>query len=439
MPADASIYSLIRPQQSLPNPVEQYGQVMTLKNLMGQQKIQERAIADDESIRSAYQTSGGDPVKLKELLYGKGLYKPAMEVEKYTREKTKSDSDLLKNDSELMAKFNALSKEEYPHLTPENYPAYKELSYKRAGMLSTPQMREAGLKAVQQMPDKFNSKEEFYNYISEKMVKAEDMGAIIASGALPGTPEFAAAFKKKMEGGQGRGDYSVPVYDSEGNLLSFDTRQGGKLTRPLLDGKPIKGAAVSPGLQGKLSEAKKTGEGMATRALDLPQAKLRTDTMTDNLVKLKTAMQELKDDPGISNITGTLFGRTPNITNTATGAQAKLDSIKSQIFVSALQSMREASKTGGAVGNVSDREGDKLEATLSALAQSQGTSDFKNQLDKAIQQIDLANERILRAFKETYPEDKTQPAPAPAVTSSVAPTTSPAAKPTGKIKFLGFE
>lgn len=137
-------------------------------------------------------------------------------------------------------------------------------------------------------------------------------------------------------------------------------------------------------------------------ALSKPQAKLRVNSMIQGIDRLSTAMAELDTDPGLTNITGTLMGRTPNITNLATGAQAKLDSIKSQIFQSSLLAMREASKTGGAVGNVSDREGDKLERTIAALDQAQGTPAFKVQLKKAREQLRLSKELIQRAYDEQF-------------------------------------
>lgn len=64
--------------------------------------------------------------------------------------------------------------------------------------------------------------------------------------------------------------------------------------------------------------------------------------------------------------------------------------------------MREASKTGGAVGNVSDREGDKLERTLSALDQAQGTPRFKEELKKAVEQVRLSKQLIQNAFEEQF-------------------------------------
>lgn len=146
----------------------------------------------------------------------------------------------------------------------------------------------------------------------------------------------------------------------------------------------------------------------------LPQAKLRVDSISQNLDRLDTAMSELYSDPGLTHITGSLAGRTPNVLNVATGAQAKLDSIKSQVFQSSLQAMREASKTGGAVGNVSDREGDKLERTLAALDQAQGTADFKVQLNKARAQLRQSKSIIRASFDEQFGGVQGAPTAAPA-------------------------
>lgn len=155
----------------------------------------------------------------------------------------------------------------------------------------------------------------------------------------------------------------------------------------------------------------KIGDGpkpSATGAIDLklqqqmPAAQARMKIITQGMDRLEAALAELERDPGLPRITGTVAGRTPNVTNTATGAQNKLDSIKSQIFQSSLQAMREASKTGGAVGNVSDREGDKLERTLAGLNQAAGTPDFKKELRKARDQVRLSREIVNNAYQEQF-------------------------------------
>lgn len=179
---------------------------------------------------------------------------------------------------------------------------------------------------------------------------------------------------------------------------------------------------------GKGPKLTQTGSADAKLAASKPQAKFRLDLIKQNLTRLNNKLTELEQDPGLTRITGTLMGRIPNITNLATGAQAKLNSITSEFFVSTLQSMREASKTSGAVGNVSDREGDKMERVVAALDQAQGTPDFKRELQKARVQLRLSMELIQLAFDEQFGGVASAPA------SPASPDDA-----NGGIKFLGFE
>lgn len=60
--------------------------------------------------------------------------------------------------------------------------------------------------------------------------------------------------------------------------------------------------------------------------------------------------------------------------------KAEVEQLKTQIFTRELAAMRDASKTGGAVGNVSDTEGDKLSNTLGSLSLDQSPEQFKKNL-----------------------------------------------------------
>ena len=64
--------------------------------------------------------------------------------------------------------------------------------------------------------------------------------------------------------------------------------------------------------------------------------------------------------------------------------------------------MRDMSKTGGAVGNVSNREGDKLESMLGALDQKQSTEAFKTNLKEIEKQIQKSKEIIQKAFDDQF-------------------------------------
>lgn len=61
---------------------------------------------------------------------------------------------------------------------------------------------------------------------------------------------------------------------------------------------------------------------------------------------------------------------------------AEIDELKANIFANELTAMREASKTGGAVGNVSDREGARLESALGALRIGMGQEAFLKNLQE---------------------------------------------------------
>jgi hypothetical protein len=93
----------------------------------------------------------------------------------------------------------------------------------------------------------------------------------------------------------------------------------------------------------------------------------------------------------------------------AAGVQARLNTLKSQVGFNVLQAMREASKTGGALGAVSDRENELLQNNLAALDQAQSLGDFKKQLGKIKEYVTGAKQRLSGAYKQMYNEDYAAP------------------------------
>jgi hypothetical protein len=74
--------------------------------------------------------------------------------------------------------------------------------------------------------------------------------------------------------------------------------------------------------------------------------------------------------------------------------KADLDTLKANISFSELQAMREASKTGGALGQVAVRELELLEATLGALDQGQSQESFRKNLQKIRDSISTFNKAL---------------------------------------------
>lgn len=64
-----------------------------------------------------------------------------------------------------------------------------------------------------------------------------------------------------------------------------------------------------------------------------------------------------------------------------------LAKLKGNVFASELQAMRADSKTGGAIGNASDKEGEKLENAIAGLDQFQSEASFKKNMVQAIEAV----------------------------------------------------
>jgi hypothetical protein len=83
---------------------------------------------------------------------------------------------------------------------------------------------------------------------------------------------------------------------------------------------------------------------------------------------------------------------------------AKLESLKSRIGFQTLAALRRSSPTGGALGNISNKENDLLQSTLGALKQGMSESELKKSLkeirDRSIRQF----ERNRSSFLQDYPD-----------------------------------
>lgn len=110
----------------------------------------------------------------------------------------------------------------------------------------------------------------------------------------------------------------------------------------------------------------------------------------------------LRDHPGLSEITGFAAGRLPGLTADGRAAQALYDKVVAKGGFQALQDMRNASKTGGALGNVSNQEGKQLTASFAAIDRRQDAKDVQSAIDQVIGDIEGANTRMREAYDATY-------------------------------------
>lgn len=155
------------------------------------------------------------------------------------------------------------------------------------------------------------------------------------------------------------------------------------------------------------------------REAKLPQATSALKTFENTSSTLEKDLETLAKHPGLSSITGIAAGRIPGITPAGREAEALYDKIVARGGFQELQNMRQASPTGGALGNVSNQEGAQLRQAFAALDRRQDANSVRKAINDAIQQIRASRQNVREAYDLTY-EYKQRGGEAPAPTPSPA-------------------
>jgi hypothetical protein len=129
--------------------------------------------------------------------------------------------------------------------------------------------------------------------------------------------------------------------------------------------------------------------------------------------QLASDLEKLKVHPGLSGMTGTIYGRTLSMKGPSKEAKALYDKIVARGGFQKLTDMRQSSPTGAALGPVSDSEGKYLRAAFGALDPNQNTDSFQKAIDQAITELRSSNGRLQDAYGMTYDYRGEQSAPAP--------------------------
>lgn len=153
------------------------------------------------------------------------------------------------------------------------------------------------------------------------------------------------------------------------------------------DGKTVKvdarGAPMAVPIGGAPWEEKQKADA-AKKLLGDTQRKASSDVVTQDIDR---AIAAIDSDPattsGLIGQATSAIGGTP-----AADVDGLLASVKANVAFDRLQQMRQSSPTGGALGNVSDKEGELLQSSLGSLKQSQGPTQLKENL-KRVKDISL--------------------------------------------------
>lgn len=141
--------------------------------------------------------------------------------------------------------------------------------------------------------------------------------------------------------------------------------------------------------------------------LDRPRAEQALSSVvgkTQDLNEVVTSL--LKNKKGLARATG-LSSKIPSIPGSAAyQAQSDLVNIKTRLATRALQEMRDLSKTGGAVGQITEREWPRLEQEFANLDAAQNMKAVESSLKKIQGILQRWRTSSEKAFVQTYGTNK---------------------------------
>jgi hypothetical protein len=178
--------------------------------------------------------------------------------------------------------------------------------------------------------------------------------------------------------------------------------------RKTADGKGLEfipGGPADPAVQAQQATGKLDAKTLATREAAYPKVTSALKAFEAKTTQFDKIITELIDNKkGLDEITGFLAGRTDLSAMSDAGRRALslFNTVTAKGGFSELQDMRNASPTGGALGNVSNQEGKQLIDSFGALSRTQSGDDLRKSLATAKSDLENLKTRMKEAYDMTY-------------------------------------
>lgn len=312
--------------------------------------------------------------------------------------------------------------------TPEGFAYYNELKTKTpvaAPEPTTPEIKNAMALALGAGPvGSFAYNDKLQKELTRLTTKAEPVAAAPASSTEmknadafarlkgePGTPAYNAEFAKQMarltaktgggDGGGGAGGAAgtgtVEVVDPKDRTKTIIVTKARAVAEGLTPAKAIEG--LTPKMKQQLEA-------------DYPKATVSLRSYQSKSAAFIKDIEELRDSEGLDSVTGFAAGRAPGITDAGRAAVALYNKIVAKGGFQSLQDMRDMSKTGGALGNTSNRDISLLIDAFAAIDRKQSASDVRKALNNLIDELKGSQGRMKDAYDLTYEYRNLNAAPA---------------------------
>lgn len=376
---------MIRQPQAGPGPMAQYGQMMTIKSLMGQQGLQDlqrRKIEDemqrDMQVRDLFSKGNVTPDQLMAVDPTRG-----MAYQKYNLESEKTRAGINKTKAETYKLQVGTFRDMVAQARGDaDMPVLKEYAFKTWGP-----------EGAARVPDRFDPQ-----WQESKILDADKM---ISQLENQKNRDVTVRGQDLSAQTQRRGqDISASTALRGQDMSAATTRRGQDMTND---------RERDLTLQGNIAREKALGKTAASAQAALPQV----SATADRGIRL---VDELLAHPGFSSVVGASL--TPGarfIPGTdSSDFQARFDEINGGAFMQAFQSLR-----GG--GQITEKEGEKATAAITRMRTSQSEKEFTRGA-REFQDVMRGVKARTEQLAGQYPA------------KSAAPQSA-----TGGIKFLGFE
>ena len=441
MPINTNIAGGIQPLQ-LNDPMNAFAKALQIKGQMQENAFNETRVADhtrqrtqEDALNAAYAaavdpaTGKIDPVKLRTALATGGLGSKLPGVEKGLAEVDKERAAAMKAQTDLIGERMKTSRLVLEGVnTPEAFIAWHEANHTDPVLgpyfaqrgITAEASRAKILQAIQ-TPGGFEQLLQESKLGSEKALERhfanQDTGDTVRTLTMPkygggsatvvpgsSAPVAMSPYQRQMANRPvgGGSDNPAPVTvtdvidpDNAGQMIKVDARtyKGGGIGSPGVIGPSGKEPIVGIQLPQKEIQARERVYAKAVSSLSVA---------TSKAAEMEADIKKLASHPGLNGITGLIYGRTPAVTAQAREANALLEKIMARGGFQELAAMRDASPTGGALGNISDREGAYLRQAFGALNPTQSTESFRAAILDIAGRLPGVRDRLKEAFDTTY-------------------------------------
>lgn len=134
----------------------------------------------------------------------------------------------------------------------------------------------------------------------------------------------------------------------------------------------------------------------------MPKEKALLNNALAGFDRMIQEAEAIKNHPSLATATGmsSFMGKIKG--TGAYNVRSRIETLKSKTGFQVLQEMRNNSPTGGALGQVSEKENQLLQDNIASLDVGQNDDDYRNALDRVIDYASSAKQRLQSAFDDYY-------------------------------------